>query len=178
MRKEKEFKTFAIIAIFIAIIGLSIGYANLSETLRINSKTTLEGSTWKIEFENVGTPTLNGTAAIVTPASLTATIISLDVSLTKPGDSIIYTFDVTNKGDIDAKLSAIPTITGLDEATANNINYTLTYANGGALTANDELNAGDTKNLKLTIVFNSTATTVVATDTILNINASLVYVQK
>lgn len=178
MKKDKEFRTFAIIAIFIAIIGLSIGYANLSETLRINSKTTLEGSTWLVEFENLGTPTLNGSAAVVTPATLTATLISVDVSLTKPGDSVVYTFDVANNGTIDAKLSALPTITGLDEATALNVEYSLSYANNDALNVDDALDANDTKSLKLTISYKSTATTVVATDTVLNIDASLIYVQK
>lgn len=176
--QNRGIRALAIVAICLSIAGLAIGYSALSQTLTISSKTTVKGSTWDVHFANLGTPTLVGKAAVTTAATLTTTNITTDVSLTLPGDSVTYTFDVVNGGTIDAKLSAAPTLTGVDEATAKNVTYTLTYADGTAVAANDTLTAGQTRSLKLVATFNSTATTTVATDTVLNLTATMLYVQQ
>ena len=44
----------AILAILVAVIGLSIGFAALNATLKITDNTTLKGTNWSIIFQNVG----------------------------------------------------------------------------------------------------------------------------
>ena len=44
----------AILAILVAVIGLSIGFAALNATLKITANTTLKGTNWSIIFQNVG----------------------------------------------------------------------------------------------------------------------------
>lgn len=44
----------AILAILVAVIGLSIGFAALNATLKITDNTTLKGTNWSIPFQNVG----------------------------------------------------------------------------------------------------------------------------
>lgn len=178
MEKDRGFRVLAIVAICIAVAGLTIGYAALSTTLNITTKVSVPGSTWSVKFANLGTPTLTGSAAVVNAATINDTLINIDVSVKQPGDSIVYTFDVTNDGTLDAKLSAAPTISDLTSANASNIKYTLTYADGSAISANDVLNHGETRNLKLTATYDSAATTVSSTDQTFNISAALLYIQK
>lgn len=178
MEKDRGFRVLAIVAICIALVGLTIGYAALQTTLTINTKATVKAATWNVKFQNLGTPTLTGEAAVVTAATLTDTVVTIDVSLKKPSDQVVYTFDVTNAGTIDAKLSAAPTLTGVTEAAAKHVNYTLTYSDGTAIAANDDLTAGQTRGLKLTVLYDPTATELAATDTELNISAVMLYVQK
>lgn len=44
----------AILAILVAVIGLSIGFTALNATLKITANTTLKGTNWSIPFQNVG----------------------------------------------------------------------------------------------------------------------------
>ncbi len=100
----------------------------------------------------------------------TTVIQNYDVTLKNDGDSITYTFDVKNNGDIDAKITAIVMNTGAnltcnstsgsaaDQATRNtktcaNLNYTLTYVDGTAVQVNDKLAAGASKTMKLKLEY-------------------------
>lgn len=171
----------AIVAICIAVVGLSIGYAALQQTLTINTTATAKAQTWSVKFTNLATPTLTGKASVKTAAALNSasTEITIDVDLKEPGDTVTYTFDVTNAGTINAKLSAIPTISGTG-ITGENVplTYALTYADGTEIKANDTLDASATKNLKLVVTYNSTVETVPAEDTSYTFNASMLYIQQ
>lgn len=178
MKKGNDLRTLIIIVLCIAVVSISIGYAALNQNLKINTNATVVGSSWVIEFENLTGPVMTGSASVNNEATLNATTIAIDVSLIKPGDSVVYTFDVANNGDIDAKLSAEPTITGTDVAALNNIQYSLTYDDGSTINAEDTLNKDDTKKLKLAIMFDPEAESVNAQDVTLNIEATLLYIQK
>lgn len=178
MRKNRGVRGLAIVAIIIALVGLTIGYSALQATLNISTQAKLKGSQWSVHFvtSSLSEPTLVGDAAVVNAATLAVTSITIDVSLTKPLDSVTYTFDVTNDGELNAKLNAAPTITGLDAATANNVTYALTYNDGSAIQANDTLNVNETKKLKLTVFMNDVST-VQAADVPLTFTATLLYTQ-
>lgn len=165
-------KTLAIVALFIAVIGLSIGFAALNTTLTINGSARVQTSSWNVHFANlrdavvVGNPTINEDELSLTDT----TFGTFNVGFKSPGESVTYTFDVVNSGSYDAKISTItdinPVCTGSGEnATTdadnvcNHLTYSLTYTEGGAaVKANDTLAAGATKNLTLKIAYNSTVT--------------------
>ena len=147
MKGEKQ-KNFLLGVLLVGIVSMTIAYAALSTTLRINSAATVKGGTWDIHFANGsvnGTPTTAPASGRTvyfngTPSLATTTISNVHVVLTQPGDSATYTFDIVNDGTIDAKLSTItamtPTCTGTgatssaDETkvcTNNGISRTLTY---------------------------------------------------
>lgn len=178
MQKDRGFRTLAIVAICVAVAGLTIGFAALNTSLNVSTTATVKGNTWEIAFENLSQGLFTGDAEINSNPTITATQINLDVNLTKPGDSVVYTFDVKNKGTIAAKLSQDPTLTGVTEAAAENIIYTLTYADGTEIKANDTLAVDAVRTLKLTVTFDSSATTVPSTDTTYNLSATLLYVQQ
>lgn len=194
MEKDKNSKVIAIIALLIAIAGLSVGFAALSTTLTINGSGTVNTSSWNVKFANLGaTPALTGTATEVTKPVLSDTKIeTFDVSFMTPGDSITYTFDVANTGTYDARISSVtvptPTCTGTgDSATtdADNVckylTYSLTYDNGTAVAANDVLAQGATKHLKLTLAYGTGVTSdelPVANVTISGLEIPIIYVQQ
>lgn len=165
MSNERKTRAIAIVALLIAIVGVSVGFAAMSTTLRINGSATMDTAHWKIRFKNLSNPTIAGQAAVLQAPQLSDTVIeTYSVKLTRPGDSVTYTFDVTNEStDMDAIIGTFtkpnPICTGSgtkkddDESiVCGNLVYTLKYTNGGALVKKDDtLNAGETKNLTLTI---------------------------
>jgi len=159
------------IALILSVAGISIGFAAMSQELTINGQAEVTPATWKIKFTNLGTPQITGDASVATTPTLTDTHFgNYDVVLTKPGDSVVYTFDVKNAGTLDAKLTAYnfatPTFTGTGTNAAadatiaqTNVVYTLTYSDGSAIGVNDTLAAGESKTLRLTVEYPATATT-------------------
>ena len=169
---RKALYSFVALALVLSIVGISVGFAAMSTELRINGSANVVPASWKIKFSNLSAPTISGAATVTTAPTIQSDthIGNYEVELSKPGDSVVYTFDVVNDGSIDAELStytfATPTITGTG-ATADadativqsNLVYTLTYADGTAIQQGDELANGETKSLKLTVGYSSTAET-------------------
>lgn len=160
------------LALILSVAGIAVGFAAMSTDLDIKGQAEVVPASWKIRFENLSQPTITGDASVTTAPTITndTHLGNYDVVLTKPGDSVVYTFDVKNAGTLDAKLTAYnfatPTFTGTGtnastDATIaqSNVVYTLTYSNGNPINVNDTLAAGESKTLKLTVEYPATATT-------------------
>ena len=169
---KKVLYVLVVLALILSVAGIAVGFASMSQELNINGQAEVTPASWKIVFKNLSSAAIVGDAEeIAQPQLATATHISgYDVKLTKPGDSVTYTFDVVNEGSLDASLTtytfATPTFTGTgDTAAADaaiaqaNVEYTLTYYDGTAIGVNDTLDAGETKKLKLTVAYKSSADT-------------------
>lgn len=167
MEKERGAKIIAIVALLIAVVGLTVGYAAYSTTLTIDGTANVDPASWDIHFANLGTVAKTGNAVENTAPTLAATTISgFDVTLKAPGDSVTYTFDVTNAGTLNATLTTFTqgTLTCApasgssatqEEATniCNELQYTIT-----GVTQGEALNATATKNLTLKLEWPSTST--------------------
>ena len=189
---KKTLYYFIALSLVLSVVGISVGFAAMSTQLNVNGTANVVPATWKVKFSNLSSPTVEGDAEVVqAPVIESDTHIgNYEVKLTKPGDSVEYTFDVVNEGSIDAELSTYtfntPTITGTgDKATQdaeivrNNLVYTLTYADGSAINTNDELNKEVTKSLKLTIGYKNDATDLPAKEvSVSNMDVTFVYEQK
>lgn len=176
----------------VGLIGLTVAYALLTQQLRIESTATVKAGAWDIHFENLSS-SLTGKATLADTNQLTITNNSTTISgsvgnLSLPGDSIVYTFDIVNKGNIPAILSAAPvmstpTCTSTDTVSATNICnndlvYTLTYADGSQINNGDTLAVGETKKAKLTLSLKNEMTYTPKADVeIGNIAATLNYSQ-
>ena len=173
MEKDRKTKVLAVIAIIIAVVSLTIGFAAFSTSLSINGTGDVRASSWKVRFESLGSANLSGTAEETTAPTINTndtTISDFDVSFTTPGDSVSYTFDIANKGTFDAEITSIniptPTCQGTgvnaEQDAANvcaNLEYKLTYTDGGTtLAETDTLNTGEKKNVTLTLTYKDTIT--------------------
>lgn len=113
------------------------------------------------------------------------------VTLKAPGDQIVYRWTVQNSGDIDAEVTAVPSFTptftynGSESLTSeqrtafeSKISVSATYADGTAIAVGNTLASGATRDIMVTITFDSSATTLPSHDvTIGGITATLVYGQ-
>lgn len=214
MQKDRGGRILGIIAICIAVAGLTVAYAALSSSLSINGTATVTPAQWGVSFDaaSLSTPTLansglTGAASITTAPTISTTqITGYDLSLTKPGDSVTYTFDVKNTGTIDAKINTFSYLTPVYTATATgdtgtadtnlvktNLSMKLTYAAATTVAqtgtvinadtevaANQKLLGGQTVKLKLTVAYDmASASTTVPTDkvTVTNYGATIFYGQ-
>ena len=185
MTNKKTLALAALIALFVSIIGGFVVYAAITQQLDIQGSASFVPQSWKVNFK-AGTlsvsPTLAGGATVITPPTLTNTVISnFEVVLRREGSAVTYTFDIENTGLLDALLTeydlGVPICTGtaptavVDEGIvcSSNLTYTLKYlANthnvtngiiaGNDVAMNDKLNHGTTASLELKIEFSSGAT--------------------
>lgn len=188
-KRDREFKVVAVIALLIAVVGLSVAYAALSTTLKITGSATVNSATWQVKFVEGGTWENFGDASATGPTYGVTTLSNIVVTLVKPGDKAVYEFKVANTGTLPAKLSSstIGTLsctggTNQDEANATcaNLSYTLVYKDTGvAPSEGDTLAKGSSRDLLLTVEFKDTASTVPASAvTVSGITATLEYVQE
>ena len=104
MEKTRKVKIISLIVLVVMILCLTVAFAALSQTLTINGSAAVNTASWDIHFENLTLSEKTGTAEVSGTPQLTGTAISgIDVSLNKPGDKIVYEFDLVNNGSIEAK---------------------------------------------------------------------------
>lgn len=105
------------------------------------------------------------------------TEVTYNVALNKPGSVYEFTVDVVNGGSIAAKTSAAPTLGGNTQTGI--FNYTVTWSDGSAITANTTLAAGATKTAKVRVEYKKdiTVSQLPTADTALTLTCSIPYVQ-
>ena len=123
MIDNKTYRYIAVAALLLGIVGVTLGYAAFSSTLRITSsaEVTPDSSTFNVDFSSSNssvqtnniTPTLS---ANVTGFSATAaqidntgdpTISNLKATFTEPGQSATYSFYAYNAGQYIAYLNSV-----------------------------------------------------------------------
>ena len=185
MDKNREIKIIAVVALLVAVVGLSVAYAALSTTLKITGTATINAATWDVKFIE-GAGSTAGSASFNKPTVTSTAISDFSIGLVKPGDSVTYTFSIKNNGTIDASLGTVtigtPTCTATDNTvattTCGNLTYSVTYADGSAFKVGDRLDAGATKEAKLTLTFNESADVVPSTAVTVNgLGVTLIYNQ-
>lgn len=112
---EKKTKNVVIIALCLTLIFMGVGFAALSQNIKIEATGTVSGKTaWDIHYASFALNEKGGNAADTTPEATTGGVKYLDTSkttatvtftLTAPGDYVEYKGTITNFGSIDAKLS-------------------------------------------------------------------------
>lgn len=185
--ESKNVKILAIVALVVAIGGLTMGYAALTQTLNITTSATVQSqaTTWDIHFENADEGTATGHAVKGSLSLDTTTVTLSGVVLKVQGDTVEYTFDVKNAGQVNAKISTltpkVPTVggNGTDQTNVENgYEYKLTYSDSGTeVKQNDTLDAGETKTLKLSVSLKADATLPSQDITISGLGYTIVYVQ-
>jgi len=162
-------KTILLVALVIGIISMTIAFALLQTNLSISGTATSPPASWDVEIDGWTQSSIVGGPTITAPTISKTSITGLGVNLTKPGQSVTYTFKIVNKGTIDAKLNAAPTggFTCNSGKDCSDISYNLTCG-AAATTANTVLyaqNAGDTDEVSCTLSISRAAGTQAADST-------------
>ena len=156
MEKERRTKALVIVVLLVVIAGLTVAFAALSTTLNINGAAYLDAAKWGIRFENLSSPTkicsatTTGTAKI--EETKAAEITGMNVGLSIPGDKIVYTVNLVNKGTINAKIDNIEK-TVLTSEQQRYLTFKVTDKNGYEIKQGDILEKGETKKITITIEF-------------------------
>ena len=189
MEKTRQIKIISLCALLVAVLGLTVAFAALSQTLTINGSAAVNAASWDIHFEKTsGKETeVKGAATFTEPTLSGTTIENFSATLTKPGDSVIYYFDIVNNGTVDAQIESYNFPYALSDCITNinkysycmnfdfnsddNVsvldksvyidlfNHYLKYADTDkSVRQGDTINAGETKHMKLVIEYKDTAT--------------------
>ena len=154
---SRKGRNIVIAALLVAVVIMTIGYAALSQSLRISGTSSI-GATWDIRFSKAElvsgeTTAMTTTAPTIAPGSTTATF---NVNFTEPGQKITYQLTVHNGGSLDAILKSINmSPTGMKPSqVTDGIYYDVT-----GVTANStRCNAGADNKVKLVIGWKQTGT--------------------
>ena len=138
---KKYNRSTKVMILVVLVLAISIGFAALSTTLKINGDAIVHGGKWNIYWDNV--EVVSGSVEADEPeigqddGDLPKTKVTWDVLLEEPGDFYEFTIDAVNAGTVDAVItdiesSATPTL-------PEYISYTVTYADGTGVVVNDPL---------------------------------------
>ena len=138
------------------LLMVTIGFALLSTTLKINGITGINKNTWDIHWDDTSISETTGSVTATTPAAVTDAEeknISFEVEFELPGDFYEFTVDAVNEGSIDGKIETISIkfyeADGTTEIAAadlpDEITYSLTHKDGSAIGENEVITHGGGK---------------------------------
>ena len=159
MKRNKK-KSIMIIVLCFVLLLMAVGYAALSQRLTIGGTAKMQG-VWDVRITNIQLSRKTGLAKDNSHKyeNLSA---SFQTETLAPGDMLEYTVSVSNRGNIDAKVSEINATLDGPEA----IKYTVEGIKKG-----DIIKEGVTKEVIITIKFDENATVIPSNKTsTLNIN--------
>ncbi len=155
--QKKKKKVLSVLVLVLLVLGITIGYAILSQQLVISGTSTISNASWDVHFENVAITegSVTATTAPVAAATDKKTTLTYAIgNLTLPGQFYEFTVDVKNGGSVDAKLDAVPELSGVDANQEVYTNFTFTNADdGSAVTAGQVITAGASKKYRVRVEY-------------------------
>ena len=156
MEKQTKVTNIAIIALAVAVVFMSVGFALYSQQLTLNGTATVQPATWNVKFDTQTGVTVAQNSVAATTSTLTDTSYTYAFTLAKPGDYFEVDIPVVNAGTINAKLKKV-TMSELSASQSNYLSYTLSY-NGTPYTQTTDnlstaLNAQGTATVKVKVEY-------------------------
>ena len=157
MKRNKKQNMYLILGIM--ILAVTLGYAALAATLKINGTLDVAKTSWDVHFENVSITPKSVTATTEpTSDNTTTTEMEYTVDFTKPGDFYEFTVDMVNKGTINAMITSVSNkvyqANGTTERTLPEyLKSTVTYDDGIAIAEKHKLDAGASEKIKVRVEF-------------------------
>ena len=107
MEKTRKIKIISLCALLVAVLGLTVAFAALSQTLTINGSAAVDAASWDIHFEKLEDAIDSfGDASFTEPVFSGTTIFNFNVSVSKPDDGVHMEFKIVNDGTINAKIES------------------------------------------------------------------------
>jgi len=159
MRKGRSLRILSIIALLVAIAGLIISYAAISDSLKGKEDSCL----WNIQIHDLKAEKM-GQAVYHLPVVSETSLQNFSAQLRAPGDAVHLEFQVENKGTMDALLATFwrskPScrIEGEgDRSICEKLEYHLQYKDGTDVAINDLLNPNSSKVMQFSVVYPTNA---------------------
>ena len=189
MERNRKIKILSLVALIVAVLGLGVAFAALSSQLTINGSAKAQAGSWNIHFaKTLDMPTqTTGDASFTEPTLSDTSILGFKATVTKPGDSVTYYFDIVNSGTVDALVESYVFRSGYQDCSGNrvsdhpeckiydfksdgvinasdssvwraSIKYGLYYTdNNKEIKSDDTISAGETKHAKLVVEYLSSS---------------------
>lgn len=142
----------------LVLVGLaSVAYAAFAQTLTINGTSNVTGN-WDVEIISITKTSGTGETDHAATPSFNATTATFNVDLAYPGATATYDVVMKNLGNINAKVSSIPSVTSINSADPSDVKYTVS-----GVAVNDPLAPGDTLTSTVNVTWQGTANTNVTT---------------
>ena len=185
MKNSKYKKKSMSLLLVLLILGISLGYAILTQDLTIVGTSGIKNARWSVYFDNLvvsnGSVSIGETDQAAVIDNSTKTDISYTVTLNKPGDFYEFTVDVVNDGTIDAMIDSINNKVNNNPISnlPSYLDYSITYSDGVGINTKQLLKAGSTENIKVRIEFKKdiAASQLPSSGKTLNFDYGLTYVQ-
>lgn len=177
---NKSYNVLSIVAVLIAVLGLTVAFSALNTSLSISGVSTLKQASWEIGF-NTPTNLLNSAGARYVSGqvpTVVGTTVTFSGELDEPGDYLEFTLPIENSGSIDAILSTVTqSVTGVDNSllqltVLDNLSAPVT---NGSMT----LDGGQTKNISVRLAYRTDieAHELPVADRTLNVSVTLLWEQ-
>ena len=110
MRKNK--KQRRIMLLLILILSITIGFALLSTTLKINGNASIKSNTWDIHWDDSSINVTQGSVEASDPvvSGEDSDTVSFNVEFSLPGDFYEFEIDAVNEGSIDGAINTVSTL--------------------------------------------------------------------
>ncbi len=111
-RMDYKVVVASVIALCVMVVCISVAYAALSSTLKINFGNVIqEPVTWNVGFSGSSYAGVagsnNSSKTVCGSASITANTVTINPKIGGVGDSCFYEIPIKNSGTIDAKIDSI-----------------------------------------------------------------------
>ena len=179
MKKEVVSKIAIVISLCIATVILVIGFVAVNKLSKMNTTKETEDTKYSIYFDK-NTFKENPTGKTLTDpknSGVSGTNLTGLIALKEPGDSITYTWNIVNNGNVSAKLVEEPVLSGLSDNDKQAIEYKL-YINDEEVSKGIEVGAGETASAKLVIKYKTDSPTQINAATIQVVSLTLNFAQK
>ena len=155
MRRNR--KSTILLLLGILVLGLTLGYAYLNTTLKIDGTVNVSSANWNVYWNNIVLGS-NNVTTVNTPATISTnkTEVAFNVNFSMPGDTYEFTVDAVNDGSIDAMIDTVTTgvyaANGVTEKEMPDyLDFTVTYSDDVELEQNHILAAGSTETYKVRV---------------------------
>lgn len=146
--REKNKRTFIIIALVVTILFIGVGYAALRQALVINGTASIGDASWDVKITDIKEGTLIGATTAENGLSHETTSATFSTILQYPGASASYVVTIANEGSINAILDSISGVDTANAAEPTELVFEVTGVNEGTT-----LNAGATNTATVTVTW-------------------------
>ena len=155
MKRNK--KGWLILGIFILLFTITLGYAYLNTTLKIDGTVNVSSANWNVYWNNIVLGS-NNVTTVTTPATISSnkTEVVFNVNFSMPGDTYEFTVDAVNDGTIDAMIDIVTTgvyaANGITEKEMPDyLDFIVTYSDDVEIVKNHILAAGTSETYKVRV---------------------------